>query len=202
MIYPILEYPKLGYLPLLTHRFSPQGGCMQGWIAPGLTLMIAGCAGPVPANRDEAAAQIAVVHDPYTKGIGLATEGFQVPDVVGPASASASFIGSISTTNNAAWVALRVTYNGPSWIFFSTATDIDGTRFNFESVDRSVGRGSSLIMETFQIKLSRSYMEQHRATGMNIRFNGKYGSLVVPMPAVYVDGFLQRFDGEKSKLNR
>jgi hypothetical protein len=63
-------------------------------------------------------------------------------------------------------------------------------------------QGTHAIEEQFQARLSRDYLEQHRATGLNIRFNGKYGSLVVPMPAVYVDGFLQRFDAEKSKLGR
>lgn len=163
---------------------------------PAIFIAIIGllCIGQAHAFDDPI--KTAESYDGYSKATGLATEKYKIPDVgsfLDPAFAYATLRAYVSDAGTES-MDLLIYYSGANgWKFYSTALDSDGNSLSVREIDRQVEYGTS-INEQFAASLSRPYLEAHQKYGLNIRFNGKYGNLVVKLPADYVQVFLQHLE--------
>ena len=141
-------------------------------------------------------------YDNYTKTTAITTDRFIVPNVGSffePAFALASLSGGVSDAGIES-IELLIYYSGTEWKFFSTSRDIDGNEFVVREIDRQV-ESASAINEQFTASLTRAYLETHKNIGLDIQFSGKYGVLVVKLPANYVQVFLARLEKVEDTLN-
>jgi PDZ domain len=124
----------------------------------------------------------------------LATEKYTVPDLgsfFDPMSAKA-WLWVILDPGFTPSVGLQVYFNRSNgWRFYDRAIDRDGKALVVDVLARNVQYGST-VTEQFMAKLSVPYLQSHRDTGLDIRFDGKGGSLVVQLPASYVQAMLDR----------
>jgi hypothetical protein len=78
------------------------------------------------------------------------------------------------------------------------AFDSDGNKlvFNRLSQDAEAGASNLEFDEQFSVDVSRDYLEKHRATGLNIKFDsaGRAKDLIVQLPAAYIEAFLAKVD--------
>jgi len=59
---------------------------------------------------------------------------------------------------------------------------------------------SATVKEEVVVGLSRQYLDDHKASGLNIRIIGRRRALVVTVSGPYVTGFLNKFDQQHLKL--
>lgn len=149
---------------------------------------------PLPSFSAEAVNSV-VGYDQYRKVSTIVTDSFPVPDVgsfLAPAFARASVRGFVADSGVES-MQIFVYYSGDGWKFFSSAVDIDGQALPFTPIDRQVNRATN-ITEQFAAELTRPYLLAHRATGLDMRFDGKNGSLVVKLPPTFVQSFLAKLE--------
>lgn len=143
----------------------------------------------------------AETYDNYTKTTGIATDKFNVPGIdsfFAPAYAFATLRGAASDDHMES-MELLMHYSGTDWKFFSSALDSEGNALQVHEIDRQI-QSSSNITEDFMVSLTRPYLEAHKDSGLNIRFAGKYGRLVVQLPAKYVIAFLTRLNQVEASI--
>ena len=157
------------------------------------TTLVIGSFAIAPAYGSQTI-EITETVDPYAKATTLATEKYTVPDLgsfFDPMSAKA-WLWVILDPGFTPSVGLQVYFNRSNgWRFYDRAIDRDGKALVVDVLARNVQYGST-VTEQFMAKLSVPYLQNHRDTGLDIHFDGKGGSLVVQLPASYVQAMLDR----------
>lgn len=103
----------------------------------------------------------------------------------------------ISQTPGGSYIKLFVWHwSQTGWKFLSSASDITATPLPLQPVDRSLGLSAGTVQEKVAIDVSEAYLQARAASGLNIHVAGQKGSLIVEVPAAYVQGFLERYRKE------
>lgn len=174
----------------MTIRIAPVTALLTAAsIAWAVAVLVSACSPAGPKSVKEAAETTAVSFDQYRK----------IVDVTGPSQNGGQ--GGVITfarlrssfPMNGTWetVQLFVEVHIPSWkswMFLSDAADIDGNRFVVHQISRAVA--SYGVDEVVAVDLSRRYLQEHAAGGIDMSIAGTGGSVVVKLPSHYVQGFL------------
>ena len=121
------------------------------------------------------------------------TDQFTVKDVTSfpfhPEWAKANLFCVIFRDGTVGGYSLHIYYWDTDWAFFSSAVDRDGKEIAVKVKDRQVN-GASNLNEQFYAEITREYLDEHKVSGLNIRFDGKYKKMVVKVPPAYIESFL------------
>ncbi|MBU3626604.1 PDZ domain-containing protein [Polynucleobacter sp. JS-Safj-400b-B2] len=190
-----IKYILLNSVTLGLVGWTSVGGVITAvaTVAAATTTLVVGSLTITPAHAAQAI-EVTESEDQYAKVTTLATEKFTIPDLgsfVDPMFAKA-WLSVILDPGFAPSAALQVYfYRSHGWRFYDRAIDRDGKALAVDVLARNVQYGGAVV-EQFMAKLSVPYLQSHRDAGLDIRFDGKGGSLVVQLPASYVQAMLDR----------
>jgi membrane-associated protease RseP (regulator of RpoE activity) len=152
-------------------------------------VLLSGCANTSDPRAIAEATKVS--YDPYTKSTSVFGDMVQETDF--PNILSYRLRAGIQKDAQS-FVQLYVTYWSQSgWYFLSSANDIDGIALPVIQIDREV-QTNATVEETVAVSLSRSHLDSHKSSGLNIRLTGQRGSVIVKVPPAYIVGFLAKFD--------
>jgi hypothetical protein len=98
-------------------------------------------------------------------------------------------------------VVLYLSVNG--WLSADHVLDSDGHRMEgFRGADESFNiQYGQVTKEIYYIPLTRSYLEAHRSSGINVSLQGPNGAVTATQPPSFVGGFLSDLDATQDRLN-
>lgn len=161
---------------------------MRRTVVIGLVALLAGCSTP-PANVTSD--QVTVRADQYAGMLWV-----DAPDIVEmqfPDTVTFRLRGSVGGPAGSAATSLYVQMSGSEWSFLQVALDSSGKELPMRVVDRRVS-GGGYVREIVSVGAHRQYLEEHRATGLDIQVRGRRGVVAVKLPPPYVEAFLAKFD--------
>ncbi|MEI7443252.1 MAG: hypothetical protein WCK28_00040 [Burkholderiales bacterium] len=118
------------------------------------------------------------------------------PDIVElqfPDTVTFRLRGSVGGPAGSAATSLYVQFSGSEWSFLQAAFDSSGKMLPMRVVDRRAS-GGGIVREVVSVGAHRQYLEEHRATGLDIEVRGRRGKVAVKLPPAYVEAFLAKFD--------
>lgn len=152
------------------------------------SLLLVGCANV--SDPRVVADSVRITHDPYSQNTSIIGE--RVTNSEFPNNISYR-LRSISNKEGGNIIQLYVEFwSQIGWYFLNSANDIDGIALPVIQIDREVNRGS--VEETIGVALSRDYLALHKNNGLDIKIFGQRGTIVIKVPAPYINGFLMRYD--------
>lgn len=164
-----------------------------------LMLLFGGCA-TVVTDSQQVTNKTKAVFDPYSQtnsvvGMELKLGGF-------PNITTAWMQSSFNKAGDNEKICLFVYHwSQTGWLFLNNASDISGTVLAVRVVSREV-RANASVEETITIDLPRAFIEGRKNQGLNIRVSGTQGFLIVNVPGVYIQGFLEKHDATTKKLKQ
>lgn len=169
-----------------------------------LVVLLLPCFGHTFLTGSEAWAvepvKVIEAYDSYAKTNSISTDKFTVPDVgsfFDPAFAHA-WLSAIFFRDHPPSIALHIYFSRANgWRFFDRAFDANGNALRVDVLARDVQFGSAVV-EQFMTRLSLSYLQSRKEAGLDVRFDGKSGSLIVQLPAAYVQALLGRLDNTRN----
>ena len=108
-------------------------------------------------------------------------------------SSHASLSGELTKGAEAEDIDLALSCHFKYWFFLDRAIDSDGIKFKAAVLSRDVISGDDLS-ELVMIEFKRSYLESKKESGLNIKFYGDSGSVIIRVPSFYIIGFLEKYD--------
>jgi len=156
-----------------------------------LALSISGCVTKVDSPQ-EAYAGTAVSHDKYASTNDVV--GVTLSDSAFPTLVQSKHLSGQVDQNGNSVVWLYVSHDEPNVLnVFETAHDAQAQPLKTKAFSRVRAAGvSEFSHEEVAVYFPDGYLASHAATGMDIRIEGRHGTIVVTVPAVYIQGYLRR----------
>lgn len=160
-----------------------------------VVTLLCGCASNITSSG-QSAAGTDITYDPYLGGY---TVRGKVVDLGGfPNVTKVCLRGGFDKHGQNEFYQLYVLHwSQTGWYFLHSASDANAVFLPLRKLDQSVSIGAT-VQEQVAIDLTRDYLSSHQTSGMDIRVLGSKGSLIVKLNALYIQGFLQKFDGFKA----
>lgn len=158
----------------------------------GLTVLVAGLvAGCATPPAEVTSDQVTVRADQYANALWV--DAPAVVEVQFPDTVTFRLRGSVGGPAGTASTSLYVQMSSSEWSFLQVALDSTGKTLPMRVVDRRVS-GGGFVREIVSVGAHRQYLEEHRATGLDIEVRGRRGKVAVKLPPAYVEAFLAKFD--------
>lgn len=160
-------------------------------VSLGIALSISGCATRIDSPR-EAYDGTVISRDQYagmTDVVGATLSDSAFPSLV----QSKHLAGQVDKNGKStAW--LYVSHDEPNVLnLFEAAHDAQAQPLATKPFSRVGAAGvDGFAHEEVAVFFPDGYLASHAGTGMNIRLEGRYGAIVVTVPAVYIQGYLRK----------
>lgn len=156
-----------------------------------MVVVLTGCVTANTSDPRAVAEATRVKYDPYMQQTSVIGDGI---DLEGFFPNSSTYRLGAGIKNGQSYFHLHIRlWSQLGWYFLSSAADIDGVSLPVFELDREVESGGN-VEEKVAVQLSREYLDRHAQSGLNIRVDGKRGSVTYKVPAAYVAGFLAKYD--------
>lgn len=144
--------------------------------------------------------KLKVEHDNYQKRTTILTKDIGVKSSFFTMEYAHAYLCGVVRDDGNEGYSLTVDYTsgkgnitGSSWMFFSTAHDNEGRELPVTVSDQRVS-GPHDIQEVFSSPLEKSYLNLHRESGLDIKYSGKNGDMIVKIEPKYVQAVLNEVE--------
>ncbi len=154
----------------------------------------------VQIGRADDNVQLNIEHDNYQKRTTILTKSIGVKSSFFTMEYAHAYLCGVVTDDGREGYSLTLNYTsgkgnitGSSWMFFSSAHDADGKELLVNVSDQRVS-GPHDIQEVFSSPLEKNYLNSHRESGLDIKYSGKNGDMIVKIEPKYVQAVLNEVE--------